>query len=169
MKMKNLFLSLIIMTVFSNCRDHYEKVSIGKNVLIDIPTDFVLEKNSSDNENIFKYKSDKEELYINTQTIGGLDTLSTDRKAEIAKKNINGFAKAVNGENILLESISDKDDLFKRNFSMETKKNNSPMTVYGTVITQNLSFVFLVFITEKPASKASLKAKDKILNSIKIY
>jgi len=168
MKMKNLFLSLIIMTIFSNCRDHYEKVSIGKNVLIDIPTDFVLEQNSSDNENIFKYKSDKEELYINTQTIGGLDTLSIDRKAEIAKKNINGFAKAVNGENILLESISGKDDFFKRNFSMETKKNNSPMTVFGTVITQNSSFVFLVYITEKSASKASLKAKDKILNSIKI-
>lgn len=166
--MKNLILSLIIMTVFSNCREHYEKVSIGKNVLIDISTDFVLEKNSSDNENIFRYKSDKEELYINTQTIGGLDTLSTDRKVEIAEKNINEFAKAVNGENILLESISDKDDLFQRNFSMETKKNNSPMTVYGTVITQNLSFVFLVFITEKPASNASLKTKDKILNSIKI-
>lgn len=168
MKMKNLLLSLIIMTVFSNCRDHYEKVSIGENVSIDIPTDFVLEQNSSDNENVFKYKSDKEELYINTQTIGGLDTLSTDRKAEIAEKNINGFAKAVNGENILLESISGNDDLFKRDFSMETKKNNTQMAVYGTVIAQKSSFVFLVFITEKPVGTASIKAKDKILNSITI-
>ena len=168
MKKLNLFLFIIILIVFSNCTDKYEKVSVGNNISINIPVDFVLEENISGNENIFKAKSDNDELYIAVDTISGLDTTTMEHRKEIVEKNLNGFAKTINGKNIVIEDMKTEDDLILSHYSMEIEKHESLMTVYCKIVNQGSSFILLTFFTEKPASKASLKAKDMIFKSIKI-
>ena len=168
MKKLNLFLFIIILLLFSNCDDKYEKVSIGNNISINIPVDFVLEEIISENENIFKAKSDNHELFIAAETISGSDTLPMEHRKEIVEKNLNGFTQAMNGKNMEIEDMKTEDDLILSHFSMEIEKHESLMTVYGKIVNQDSSFIILTFITEKPASEASLKAKDIIFNSIKI-
>lgn len=167
MKKLNLFLFITILLVFSNCADKYEKVSIGNNITINIPVDFVLEK-ISENENVFNAKSDQEELLIAAETISGSDTMPMEHRKEIVEKNLNGFTEAINGKNLEIEDMKTEDDLILSHFSMEVEKHESSMTLYGKIVNQDSSFILLAFITEKPASEASLKAKDIIFNSVKI-
>uniref|UniRef100_UPI0032164FFC hypothetical protein n=1 Tax=uncultured Draconibacterium sp. TaxID=1573823 RepID=UPI0032164FFC len=167
MKKLNQFLFLFIVIVFTNCDNKYEKISIGNNISLKIPANFVINQSTSENEIVVNAKSDNDELYIAAQTISGLDTMIMEHRKEIVEKNIKGFANAIKSRNLEIEDMKTQDDLILSSFSVETETHGSLMTVYGRIVNQDSSLIILTYFTEKPTSKASLKAKDIIFKSIK--
>ncbi len=167
MKNLNLIFLLVSLILFSSFGKKSERISMGDNLSIEIPNDFVIQEDAFEYGKFIFAVSGIDKLFIAKLTAPDFDTMGMSEKKEIIIKNLKSFITKINGENLDYEDIKILGDLTQSSFSFEMMKPEL-MIGYGKIILHDSSFIFLTYITKVQPNEASLKTKDEIFNSLRM-
>jgi len=164
--MKNLIpIFLLIIAIFTNCKNASKTVVINENISIRLPADYTITEEGS--TKTMEANLDNDKIKVFKILLNLPDTLSRETKKQYFLTNINSFIKTFDFIN-LDTTLSYHGNHIQSDMTFDFTDHDKLYKFYGRFIGQNENFIAICYQMSNPDDNSSIGSKNKLFASIKI-